>query len=129
MLEFVNDNKKVRLWYQFDSSYVDEGYEKYDFDEFHYDIDIDDAKDTIAYSLLKVIDEHEYCVSSVIVKALDELDSWECLEWFEIIRNCEDILMEDNKMDAMEHFIEEHPIETKDDYDEVQEDGRRCEDD
>jgi hypothetical protein len=127
MLEFVKDNKKVRLWYQFDSSYVDEGYEKYDFDEFHYDIDIDDAKDTIAYSLLKVIDEQEYCVSSVIVKALDELDSWECLEWFNIIRNCEDILMEEYKMDAMEYFAENHYEMTKDDYDEIQWDGRRCE--
>lgn len=127
MLEFVKDNKKVRLWYQFDSSYVDEDYEKYDFDEFHYDIDIDDAKDTIAYSLLKVIDEQEYCVSSVIVKTLDELDSWECLEWFNIIRNCEDILMEEYKMDAMEYFVENHYEMTKDDYDEIQWDGRRCE--
>lgn len=127
MLEFVKDNKKVRLWYQFDSKHADEEelYAKYDFDDFHYDIDIDDAKETICWELSKVI-EKGY-TSSGILDALNELDSWECVDWFNIIKKCEDILIEEYKLDAMEHFVEKHQEITKDDIDDMEYDRRRCE--
>lgn len=122
MLEFVKDNKKVRLWYQFDSSYVDEGYEKYDFDEFHYDIDIDEIKETLAYELFEIVKEDEECSSNIILKTLNELDGWEVLDWFKVIKKAEDILKESYKQEAMDYFAENHYEMTKDDYE-----SYRCE--
>lgn len=129
MLEFVKDNKKVRLWYEFDSKFADEEelYAKYDFDEFHYDIDIDEVKEEISYRLAKITNDGKGSV--IILDALNELDQEELVDWFTIIRGWEDVLVEYYEDDAMEHFIEERPIMTKDDYDEIQEDGRRCGDD
>lgn len=129
MLEFVKDNKKVRLWYEFDSKFADdeELYARYDFDEFHYDIDIDEVKEEISYRLAKITNDGRGSV--IILDALNELDQEELIDWFTIIKGWEDELVEYYEDDAMEQFIEEHPIMTKDDYDEIQEDGRRCEDD
>ena len=119
-------DKKVRLWYQFNSRLVDdEGWEKYDFDEFHFDIDINESKETICYKLSQVI-EHSY-TSLTILDALNELDSWECVDWNNIIEKCEDLLNEYYEMYAMEYFVANHIELTKDDYDEIQEDRRRCE--
>lgn len=129
MLEFVNENKKVRLWYQFDSKFAEdeELYARYDFDEFHYDIDIDEVKEEISYRLAKITNDGKGSI--IILDALNELEQEEFVDWFTIIKGWEDVLVEYYEDDAMEHFIEEHPIMTKDDYDEIQEDGRRCEDD
>lgn len=125
MLEFVKDNKKVRLWYRFDSSYVDEEYENYDLVDFHYDVDIEDAKETICWELSKIIEREKG--SSIILEALDELDSWSCIDWFKIIESCDDLLEEYYKMDAMEYFAENHYELSKDDYDDMEYDRRRCE--
>ena len=129
MLEFVKDNKKVRLWYEFDSKFADdeELYARYDFDEFHYDIDIDEVKEEISYRLAKITNDGRGSV--IILDALNELDQEQLVDWFTIIKGWENELVEYYEDDAMEQFIEEHPIMTKDDYDEMQEDGRRCEDD
>ena len=107
MLEFVNDNKKVRLWYQFNSNILGGEYEKYecyDYDEFHFDLDIDEVKETICYELSKVI-EHEHS-ALIIMDALNELDSWECVDWGKIIQNCEELLIECYETQAMEYFVD-----------------------
>ena len=126
MLGFVKGNKKVRLWYQFNSSYVDEGYEKYDFDEFHYDIDIDEVKETIADELMKIIDRVN--MSSLgLLDAINELDSWEVLDWFNLIRKAEDILMDYYRMDAMQYFVDNRYEATRDDIDDMEVDRSLCE--
>ena len=126
MLGFVKGNKKVRLWYQFDSSYVDEGYEKYDFDEFHYDIYIEEVKETIADELMKIIDRVN--MSSLgLLDAINELDSWEVLDWFNLIRKAEDILMDYYRMDAMQYFVDNRYEATRDDIDDMEVDRSLCE--
>ena len=105
MLEFVEDNKKVKLWYRFNSAYSYGGYEKYDLDEFDYEVDIDDVKDAICEKLCKVIDS-VHPVS--VLDALNELDSWECVDWLKIIKNCDDLVKEYFKNDAMTHFMSNH---------------------
>lgn len=126
MLEFVKGNKKVRLWYQFDSSYVDEGYEKYDFDEFHYDIDIDEVKETIADELMKIIGRNNQS-SLVLLEVIDELDGWEVLDWFNLIKKAADILKDYYEIDAMEYFIENRYEATRDDIDDMEVDRSLCE--
>lgn len=107
MLEFVKDNKQVRLWYQFNSRLVDdEGWEKYDFDEFHYDIDIDDVKEEISYRIAKITNDGSG--SLIILDALNELDQEQLVDWFAIIEGWEDVLLEQYEYDAMEYFIEKH---------------------
>lgn len=128
MLEFVKDNKKVRLWYQFDSKFADdeELYDRYDFDEFYYDIDIDDVKEEISYRIAKITNDGKG--SLTILDALNELEQEELVNWFTIIEGWEDFLEEYYEDEAMEHFIEEHQIETKEDYEDMEYDRRRCED-
>lgn len=127
MLEFVKDNAKVRLWYEFDSKFADEEelYAKYDFDEFHYDIDIDEVKEEISYRLAKITNDGKGSI--IILDALNELEQEELVDWFEIIKSWEDVIVEYYEDDAMEKFIEEHPIMTKDNYDDMEYDRRRCE--
>ena len=126
MLEFSEDKKKVKLWYQFNSKLVDDdGYEKYDYDNFCYKIDIDEVKETICYKLSQVIEKEH--TSLTILDALNELDGWECIDWNKIIEKCEDLLMEYYDIDAMEYFVENHEEFTKDDYDDMEYDRRRCE--
>lgn len=103
MLEFVKDNKKVRLWYQFNSNILGGEYEKYeyyDYDEFHFDIDIDEIKETICYELSKVI-EHEHS-GLIIMDALNELG----VDWGKIIQNYEELLIEHYEIEAMEYFVD-----------------------
>ena len=111
MLEFVNikGKEKVRLWYEFESRYVGDYYSKYDFDEFHYDIDIEDAKCTVSSTLLNAIDEPEISLINLMTKALNELDGWEQVCWHKLIESCEDVIMEENKLYAMEYFADKQP--------------------
>lgn len=118
MLEFVKDNKQVRLWYQFNSRLVDdECWEKYDFDEFHYDIDIDEVKEEISYRIAKITNDGSG--SLIILDALNELDQEELVDWVKIIRGWEDVLLEQYEYDAMEYFIEKH--QEFDEEDEIRE--------
>ncbi len=127
MLEFVKDNKKVRLWYQFNSRFAEEeGWEKYDFDEFHYDIDIDEVKETIADELMKIIGRDNQS-SLVLLEIIDELDGWEVLDWFNLIKKAEDILKDYYETDAMEYFIENRYEATRDDIDDMEVDRSLCE--
>jgi hypothetical protein len=125
MLEIKNN--KVKIWYEFDSKYADdeELYARYDFDEFHYDIDIDEVKEEITYRIAKITNDGGGGV--IILNALNELEEEELINWFAIIRGWGDFLEEHYKDDAMEYFIREHPIATKDDYDAMEYDRRRCE--
>ena len=104
MLEFIEDNSKVKIWYRFNSCGYD-GYEKYDLDEFYYEVDIDEVKDAICEKLCKAIDsEHPLSV----INALNELDSWKCIDWFKIIKNCDDLVKDYFESDAMDYFTEKH---------------------
>lgn len=125
MLEVKND--RVKIWYEFDSKYAEdeELYAQYDFDEFHYDIGIDEVKEEISYRIAKINDNETR--SLAILDALNELEQEELIDWFTIIRGWGDFLEECYKDDAMEYFIREHPIMTKDDYDDMEYDRRRCE--
>ena len=120
MLEFVKDkkgNNKVRLWYEFESDYVDEEeYSQYDGDEFHYDIDYDDAKDQVAYGLSKIIESNHYLD---ILDALNELDGEELFDWNLAIEKWEDELLDWWKTDAMDYFVENHHIFNQDDYNDL----------
>lgn len=104
MLKFTEDLKKVKIWYQFRSGLVDLDYYMYEYDEFCYTIDIDEAKETICYQLGENIEKKE--VSLTLVEALNELDAWECIDWFKIIKDCEDLLEEHYQYDAMQYFID-----------------------
>lgn len=106
------EKKTIELDYEFNSWY-DEDYEEYDGDEFKYKIGYEDAKDTICVELAKVIKCDN---SQIIYKTLEELHSWECVDWDKIIENCEDLLRDHYEKEAMEWFIDEHYIETKEDY-------------
>lgn len=119
MLEFVKDNKKVRLWYEFDSKYADEEelYAQYDFDEFHYDIDIDEVKEEISYWVAEITDNETHSLS--ILDALNELDQEELVNWFTIIEGWEDELVEHYEDKAMEQFIKDHHIYTEDDHNDL----------
>ena len=119
MLEFVNENKKVRLWYEFDSKYADdeELYAQYDFDEFHYDIDIDEVKEEISYWVAKITDNETHSLS--ILDALNELDQEKLVNWFTIIEGWEDELVEHYEDKAMEQFIKDHYIYTEDDHNDL----------
>lgn len=127
MLGFVKGNKKVRLWYQFNSRFAEEeGWEKYDFDEFHYDIDIDEVKETIADELMKIIGRDNQS-SLVLLEVIDELDDWEVLDWFNVIKKAEDILKDYYETDAMEYFIDNRQEATRDDIDDMEVDRSLCE--
>lgn len=116
MLEFIEDNK-VRLWYEFDSDYVDEEeYSQYDGDEFHYDISFEDAKDQVSFELSKVIESNHYLA---ILDALNELDAEECIDWLKIIEKWEDELLSWFKDDAMDYFVKTHHIFNEDDYNDM----------
>lgn len=127
MLGFVKGNKKVRLWYQFNSRFAEEeGWEKYDFDEFHYDIDIDEVKETIADELMKIIGRDNQS-SLVLLEVIDELNGWEVLDWFNVIKKAEDILKDYYETDAMEYFIDNRQEATRDDIDDMEVDRSLCE--
>lgn len=113
------EKKPIKIDYVFDSWY-DEDYEEYDGDEFEYEIGYEDAKDTICVELAKVIKCDN---SQIIYKTLEELDSWECVDWDIIIDKCEDLLREHYEKEAMEWFIDNHHIETKEDYEANQADA------
>ena len=105
MLKFTEDLKKVKIWYQFRSGLVDFDYSMYEYDEFCYTIDIDEAKEVICFQLGENIERKE--VSLTLIEALNELDAWECIDWLEIIKKCEDLLEEHYEYDAMQYFIDE----------------------
>ena len=104
MLE-IKENK-IKIWYRFNSrrcSVMDDC-EHWDFNEFSYTIDIDEAKEVICYQLGENIEKKE--VSLTLIEALNELDAWECISWETIIKSCEDLLYEYFEMDAMDYYAE-----------------------
>ena len=104
MLEIKGN--KIKIWYRFKSDLVDEDLSKYDDNEFGYEIDIEDAKDTIAYTYLKVTDNNDICSSRVIKEVLDFADACEEIDWNKIIEKNEDTLTEEYEMDAMKYYAE-----------------------
>lgn len=103
MLKIID--KKIKIWYQFKSSMcsIMDDCEHWDFDEFSYTISLEDAKDVITYQVAKNIESDNYID---ILKALDELDAWECVDWEKIILRCADLIEEYYEMDAMDYYAE-----------------------
>lgn len=97
---------KIKIWYRFRSDLVSDDFMKYDLDEFCYEINIEDAKDTIAYSYLKCTDNNDVCSSRVIREVLDFAAACEEFDWDETILKNEDILKEEYEMDAMIEYAE-----------------------
>ena len=102
MLEITED--KIKIWYQFNSRRCAVKYdcENWDFNEFYYEISVDDAKDIISYKVAKNTENETHSIS--ILEALNELDDWECISWEKIIHKCEDILKDHYEMEAMDWY-------------------------
>jgi hypothetical protein len=103
MLEIKDD--KVKIWYRFNSSRcsVKDDCENWDLNEFSYKIDLEDAKDVVVRQLAKNIESNN---TSDLLEALDELDSWSCIDWGKIILSCEDLIKEYYEIDAMDFYAE-----------------------
>lgn len=107
MLEIKDE--KVKLWYQFNSRCVKkDGYERYDYDEFDYELDLYDVKFDIVYNYLKITKNLDNCKLRAVIEVLDEMEKCEEINWEDIIKNNEDMIMDDYREEAMEYFVEQH---------------------
>lgn len=117
------EKKTIVLDYEFDSWY-DEDYEEYDGDEFEYEIDIDEAKEIIVESYIDLVSGDKKNIVE-FVKILNELHDEELIEWENIFDKDEnqEYLKDHFKKDAMEWFVEQNYIMTKEDYEANQADA------
>ena len=112
-----NKNKdKIKLYYRFDSRWtVKSEYFKYDGDEFCFPIDIDEAKNAIMENYVDIINVNRSNIEDFI-KLIEELDGEELISWEKIFESNKDVLEEYFEHEAMEWFMENHHVETKEDY-------------
>lgn len=110
------ENKKIKLYYRFDSRWtVKSEYFKYDGDEFCFPIDIDEAKNAIMENYVDIINVNRSNIEDFI-KLIEELDGEELISWEKIFESNKDVLEEYFEHEAMEYFMENHHVETKEDY-------------
>ena len=110
------ENKEIKLDYVFDSDYApNDLYDDYDGDDFDFEIDIDEAKEVIVDSYIKVIDAKDI-KNNYFIELLDELEYEELINWDSIIKKNNDVLKDHFKKEAMEWFIENNYIMTREDY-------------
>lgn len=100
----------MKLYYVFDSDYVEEEFEIYDGDEFVYEIQDEEAKEYIA-ELYKNQLEAEWSAFSIIFEMLDQLDNEGWINWLELFDHFYDELRENFIGDAMDWYA--HKCEKK----------------
>lgn len=117
------EKKTIVLDYEFDSWY-DEDYEEYDGEEFEYEVDIDEAKEFIVESYIDLVSGNKKNIVE-FVKILNELHDEELIEWENIFDKDEnqEYLKDHFEKEAMEWFIDEHHIVTKEEYEANQADA------
>lgn len=111
----------MKLYYEFDSDYVEDKYYVYDGREFEYEIDDQDAKDFIAELYKSEIDT-DWSGFMVILDLLDQLDNESWINWYELFEHFRDELTDKYIGDAMQWYADEHYIMTKQDYEDIQAD-------
>lgn len=112
----MNNKNKIKLYYRFDSRCtVKSEYFKYDGDEFCFPIDIDEAKNVIMENYVDIINVNRSNIEDFI-KLIEELDGEEIISWEKIFESNKDFLEEYFEHEAMEWFMENHYVETKEDY-------------
>ena len=110
------------LEYVFDSDYApNDLYDEYDGDDFEYEIDVDEAKELIVDSYIELIGG-KTAYDTDFIKILDELDDEELISWQKVIELNIECLEDHFKKDAMEWFVEQNYIMTKEDYEAEQAD-------
>jgi hypothetical protein len=111
----------MKLYYEFDSDYVEDKYYVYDGREFEYEIDDQDAKDFIAECYKNELDE-TWSGFNTILSLLDQLDYEDWLNWGDLFEHFRDELTDKYIGDAMQWYADEHYIMTKQDYEDIQAD-------
>lgn len=110
------EKKKYKLYYAFNCRYTTKSeYFKYDGDEFPYSIDYDEAKNVIMENYVDIIKVDRSNIEDFI-KLVEELDGEELITWEKIFEINKDVLEEYFEHEAMEWFMENHYVETKEDY-------------
>lgn len=110
------EKKKYKLYYAFNCRYTNKcEYFKYDGDEFCFPIDIDEAKNAIMENYVDIINVNRSNIEDFI-KLVEELDGEELITWEKIFESNKDVLEEYFEHEAMEYFMDNHGVETKEDY-------------
>lgn len=109
--------EKIKIWYEFDSDYAEEKYAKFEGREFEYEIELEDAKDTLIWDYLKR-SGNDHISTTPIIEVINMMDNEGIINWMSIIYDEDNmcILEEYYKYDAMKKFTEDNYFMTKEEY-------------
>lgn len=93
----------MKLYYVFDSDYVEKGYESYEGKEFAYEVDDSDVKYYIADYYTGAHGD-----ADTTVDVLDQLEYDGLLNWDDVMDSFYDTLRERHIADAMQWYAENH---------------------